>query len=329
MKRTGYKKVNRHRLAIIKRILRYTLSVLIVAAICLCNALFPIRSLLPADAIGDREEGELRVHFLYVGQGDMSIVEFPSGELLIIDGGEGSWTAQNRIIRYLKGLEPTKISYLVTHTDSDHIGRMDELVDLFGGETLYTPFRTSNRSAYQSLENVAVRRGLNFSSITRYGVIGDSSGAYLVCLSPRSLDDVYGNDSSTVLYLSYGETSFLFTGDISSSREAILVSEYSMDPTVFDKGEYRVDLNGVDVVKAAHHGSADSSSPMFTSLVKADYAVFSCGRGNTFGHPSEVAIKSYRQANENCKTLRTDMLGHIVASSDGSSVTVDTVSVEG
>ena len=82
----------------------------------------PLTSLLPAYKIAAREEGELRVHFLDVGQGDCTIVEFPSGDAVVIDAGDGSFTNRNHTVRYLKALAPKRLTMILTHADADHYG---------------------------------------------------------------------------------------------------------------------------------------------------------------------------------------------------------------
>ena len=71
----------------VKRVVKYSLIALIVTALAITAALVPYRLLLPAVAIPERAKGEMRVHFLDVGQGDCTIVEFPSGDALVVDAG--------------------------------------------------------------------------------------------------------------------------------------------------------------------------------------------------------------------------------------------------
>ena len=81
-------------------------ALLLVAVVALVHMFVPLSSLLPAYKLAAREEGELRVHFLDVGQGDCTIVEFPSGEAVVIDAGDGSFINRNHTVRYLKALAP-------------------------------------------------------------------------------------------------------------------------------------------------------------------------------------------------------------------------------
>ncbi len=309
------KRRNPRRHATLMRLLGYCLGVLVMLALAITNILLPFRGLIPATQVKARAEGELAVHVLSVGQADCSIVEFPDGELLVIDGGDGSWAASNAIVAYLKGLRvesSPRVNYLLTHADGDHIGGLSEVVSLFGGETLYTPYTEGETEGYSELLRTATSAGVFTERLTRYGVLAHSSGAYVSCLSPLMGEEGEGNALSTVLYLRYGEISMLFCGDISAAREERLLEEYATDETIFDTGEYPVRLDGVNVVKAAHHGSKWSSSQEWLNLLGAEQAIFSCGAGNYYDHPSSEAMAAFKTANAECKLYRTDELGAIV-----------------
>ncbi|HIZ24070.1 MAG TPA: MBL fold metallo-hydrolase [Candidatus Gallimonas intestinigallinarum] len=106
----------------IMRLLRTALVCLVALAVGLLFCIVPYRSFLPAAQIDAREEGEMRVHFLSVGQGDCTIVEFPGGDVLVVDAGDGSFEANNAIVSYIKGLDVRSLSLLATHADIDHYG---------------------------------------------------------------------------------------------------------------------------------------------------------------------------------------------------------------
>ena len=84
------------------------------------------------------------------------------------------------------------------------------------------------------------------------------------------------NAESIVLHISYGMFSMLLTGDIGVREELELMEQYELSP--------------VTVLKAAHHGSANSSSKEFLNTVKPAYAIFSYGEGNVYGHPAPGVV---------------------------------------
>ena len=121
------------------RCLRLALVVLVTCAVALFFLIVPFRALLPAYPVPARGEGELRIHFLSVGQGDATAVEFPDGEVLLIDGGDGSFSANDALVRYLKGLQMTALSVLSTHADADHFAGLCEVLTVFDVEKVYLP----------------------------------------------------------------------------------------------------------------------------------------------------------------------------------------------
>lgn len=112
------------------------------------------------------------------------------------------------------------------------------------------------------------------------------------------------NDTSIILRIDYGETSFLFTGD----------AERDAEQAVLNKG---IDLSAT-VLKVGHHGSDTSTGYVFLREVMPQYAVISVGNGNSYGHPTEETLSRLRDAD--VKVFRTDMQGDIFCTSDGKKV---------
>ncbi len=298
---------------------------LVVLSLALFNRYLPFRSLLPALALEPRAEGELSLHFLSVGQADCAIVEYPDGSLLFIDGGDGSWASRNHIISYAKGLNiqsAPQINYLVTHADGDHYGGLYELITLFGGDTLYLPIEGTEQTDYQTLLSVAESKGLERVTLTRYQSIAHESGAMFSCISPVAGQAGSGNDLSTALYLEYEGKRALFCGDISAERESVLLTEYLTDESIFNGANDSVQLREIDLLKVAHHGSANSSSQEWLNLLCAKNAVISCGAGNGYNHPRVEVSERLKEARADCEIYRTDELGDIVVRMDKNQVAV-------
>ena len=114
------------------------------------------------------------------------------------------------------------------------------------------------------------------------------------------------NGTSIILQVSFGETTFLFTGD----AEAPVLRQ------VMAARNLRA-----DVLKVPHHGSKTTNSAFFEAVQPA-IAVISVGAGNTFGHPSPETLTSL-SANAG-RTFRTDLDGRITIRSDGRRITFST-----
>lgn len=304
------------------RLLRITGVLFVVLCVALVGIFVPYQSLLPAYAVEERKEGELRVHFLNAGEGDCSIVEFPDGALLVIDAGSGDFSCTNHILRYMKGLRKTSVSYVVTHADSDHYGGMARLISCFGADTVYLPAHESESRSYLNMKQVVGKKARQTDTLTRYDVISHPSGAYLVCISPYTMDEGDDNDSSAVLYLAYHGVRVLFGGDISSVRERRLLRDLALSEDIFDSGDYHVRLNGIDVLKASHHGSAYSSCSEWLALLSPEVAVLSCGKGNFYSHPAIETVR--RLSLIGAQTYRTDEFSAIVLGITAEGYTVKT-----
>lgn len=295
-----------------------------VLALAILQFFCPLQNLLPAYAVPPRRAGELRVHFLSLGQADCTVVEFPEGDILVVDGGSDSRQSRDRLTRYIKGLNPASMSLILTHADGDHYGGMAHLIQTFGAEALYLPVIASDAPGYSRMTDTAKRAGCRTETLTRYGAIEAPCGAYAVCLSPYSIGEENENDASAVLWLSYMGVNVLLCGDISASRERLLASEYKIDHTIFDSGNLTVRLEDTDILKVSHHGSGNSSDGEWLGLLGAKTAIISCGQGNAYSHPAGGALERLRAASPDCDIYRTDELGDIVVNIANGEYTVIT-----
>ncbi len=116
------------------------------------------------------------------------------------------------------------------------------------------------------------------------------------------------NDTSIVLRIDYGATSFLLTGDMEADAERDLVNSGA-------------NLR-VDVLQVGHHGSSTSTSYVFLNAVLPEMGIISCGVNNKYGHPHEETLSILRDAGVD--VYRTDLQGTITIGSDGQNYTVGT-----
>ena len=306
--------------AFVRRMIVLVVAAFLFLIVALLETFVPFQTWLPAYALPAREEGTMRIHFLSVGQGDCTIIEFPGGDCLVVDAGDGSFRNDNKIYRYLKGLTFSRLSVVATHADVDHCGGVGNILLRYRADRLYLPALDSKSKFYMDMLKRARRRGTATEALSRYDVITDSSGAYMTCISPYSIEETNGNDASALLYLRYGETVVLLGADVSSTRERRLMREYAADDTIFDSGEYIVRLEETDILKVSHHGSDASSSEEWLELLGATTAIISCGADNAYKHPGGEAIT--RLAKYVRDLYRTDELGDIIVTLTQTSYTV-------
>lgn len=255
-------------------------------------------------------DGNLRVTFFDVGQGDSMLIESPSGIKVLIDGGN-YWSG---IVQKLRRKGIGKLDLVVlTHPDGDHMdGLLDVLSNIQVMEVLDPGLPSPKRSYANFL--ALVRRNRIKLDLARAGqTFGLGVGVKLEVLNPiepfiRRDKDPDLNDNCVVAKLICGRTSFLFTGDLAKAGEDRMLAE-------------GLDVKS-DVLKVGHHGSRYSSFPEFLNAVAAEYAVISVGRNNRYGHPSAEALERLKSAG--AEILRTDILGDIVFESDGRAVRFST-----
>ena len=245
---------------------------------------------------------ELRVLFIDVGQADAALVTC-GGESLLIDGGNVADSSTVYTILEKNGV--THLDYIVcTHAHEDHVGGLSGALEACTAGTVYCPvtdydskaFRNfSDRVAEQNCELTVPKAGETFA-------LGAAEVEILAC-DPEAEDT---NNTSIVLRVSYGETSFLFRAD----------AETPVERELLDAG---TDLSAT-VLKVGHHGSGTSTSYRFLNEVMPAYAMISVGKDNSYGHPDEAVLSRLEDAG--ARILRTDELGDILFVSDGKTVTL-------
>lgn len=253
---------------------------------------------------GIAQAGTLTVTWLDVGQGDAAVIQC-GGQSMLIDGGKPEKSS------YIYAwLQQHSLSYLdvivATHVDADHIGGLSGALNYASVGTAYCPETTGTTETFQSFVKYLAQRGKQITVPTA-GETFALGGAQIQILGPlhRAEDS---NDNSIVLKVSFGATSFLFTGDAERAEEQDLLNS-------------GVNLQST-VLKVGHHGSDTSTSYPFLRAVAPQYAVISVGAGNSYGHPTEAVLSRLRDAG--VTTFRTDMQGEITAVSDGQTINFST-----
>jgi competence protein ComEC len=260
------------------------------------------------------DAGRLNLTFFSVGQGEATLITFPDGKRMLVDGGgsvrEGGVNVGERLLApALWSMGVKEIDYMVlSHNHPDHLQGLLFIADNFKvGEFWESGVPMMDSEEYALLKRTLAARRVpvrRVNAATPAILIG---GARIEFLSPdaRALSSGAGtvvdqNDDSLVFRLVFHRGAVLFTGDIGAATEEQLLSS-----------PQRLRSN---VLKVAHHGSRFSSTPPFLTAVSPETAVISAGYGNSFHLPAEETLA--RLHAKRIKVYRTDLDGTIRLSYD-------------
>lgn len=276
------------------------LALLLALSLLLSGCAIEIR--IPEHQNAASREG-LGIHFIDVGQADCALLEC-DGEYLLIDGGNRD--DSQLIVSYLEQQGVESLNAVVcTHAHEDHVGGLPSVLAVYPTQAVYAPTNTYSSKIFDSFLYYTDQQGLTVT-IPSPGDTLSLGEAVLTVLGPvKSYPDP--NNTSIVLKVEYGDTAFLFTGDMETNAENDML----------DYWEGQMDLT-CDVLKVGHHGSNTSTGYRFLNAVNPAYGVISVGKDNDYGHPHEEPLSRLKQAG--VVLLRTDELGHIIATSDGNDI---------
>ena len=258
---------------------------------------------------------ELSVHFIDVGQGDAILLDAGSFECLI-DGGDGKADITN----YLKDYVDGNIELVVaTHPHADHIGGLISVLDEFNvggiwlnGDTstskTYDDFMGRVNSEDNAVVNVVDQSWNDSWDLCDYFKPNSTCHLEFDILNPSDTLFNDTNDNSIVILATWGNVSFLFTGDAEQEAESSMISAGV--------------LKDVDILKVGHHASRTATSQPFLDIVKPEVAIYMAGVGNTYGHPHAETITKLNDIG--AEIYGTDVNGTITVTTDGVTYTIQT-----
>ena len=257
-----------------------------------------------AAATVDTVDAPLEVHFIDVGQALSVLVEC-DGQFMLYDGGnvdDGSL-----VVSYLQSQGVEQLEYVFcSHAHEDHVGGLAAVMAKFPAGHAYSPVTEGSTKCFNDFVKYTQQQGLQLE-VPSVGTVWPLGSATVTLLGPVTQYSET-NNTSLVLRIDYGSTSFLLTGDMENTAETDLVNSGA-------------NLKA-DVLQVGHHGSSTSTGYLFLNAVLPEMGVISCGAGNKYGHPHEETLSILRDAKVD--VYRTDLQGTITIGSDGQNYTVAT-----
>jgi competence protein ComEC len=271
----------------------------------------PAAVLLLALASYPWTRGTLRLWFLDVGQGDAAIIEFPSGQTLLVDGGNIQPDMGQRVVEpalRVRGIRPLGEA-LATHDDADHVGGLVWITSRYPVLRLVEGAgKASDGGLMTRVRDHADRRRVERVQVAAGQTAQLGPATFVDVLNPSPDTPTADNDRSVVLRVRHGRFSAVLMGDAGEAVEQRMIADGSALPT--------------DVLKVSHHGSRTGTSDAFLAALAPRVAVVSCGRNNRYGHPHPEVIQ--RLDRHGAEVYRTDRDGGIVIETDGQTFRVGT-----
>lgn len=255
----------------------------------------------------EQKQSDLILYVIDTGNSDSMVLHTPDGHAVLIDAAEND-DAQ-RILDTLQALGIDKLDAAVaTHPDADHIGSMDDVLLGVPVDTFYRTTKTAKTKTYDNMVKAAEQEQTPVTFVTA-GDAFSIGGIDFTVLNPqdKKYDDT--NNSSIVLLVEYGETSFLLSGDAEEEAIADMLGAFATEMDI-------------DVLKIGHHGSHNGTTEALLDATTPALAVITCGKDNDYGHPHKETTDLLNA--DNIITLRTDQKGDIAVFSDGNDVTYKT-----
>ncbi len=281
----------------------------------------------------EREADTARVRFLDVGYGGCTVIEFPDGKTMLIDGGDGSYSQNKKLLSVLNKSGINFIDYLVcTSVKSGHCGGLAEVIKYKKVGTIYSPYckATYITAEYHEFDKYAKRSGATLK-YCEYGEgeEGEEYSFYFLKPSAHTIDDEFSeyyqlnsdptrkniNDASAVLWVEIFGCRFLLTGDLQEDKLSALCDEHELTDGFYVRDK-RINFADCTFLQLPNHGATESVCPPLIELTSPECAILSVGE-NGFGAPDVGAVTGAQQVVGD-KLYRTDKDGDItIKISDG------------
>jgi competence protein ComEC len=232
--------------------------------------------------------------FFDVGQGDSSLLRFPGGQNILIDGGPDS-SLMSSLSEELPYFRRRLDMVIVSHPHDDHVGGLFEVLRRYQVGSLVYAANQSAEPLLKSLISLAVQKKIKLHPVSSAEYVKFSDDCRLLLLNPAAYGAPDDDNNSLLGKINCFGHSILFAGDNPASAENSFLSS-------------GLDLRA-EIFKISHHGSKTSNSQEFLLAIQPKIAIISSGRDNSFGHPHSETLE--KLVNLGATVKRTDQDGKI------------------
>ncbi len=275
----------------------------------------------------------MKAHYINVGQGDATLLEFPCGTILIDSGAQDDRFTDN-LIDYLEDffnkredLEKTIDLIIITHAHRDHNKALQKVIENFNVKAYIDNGlrRGSGRKLQKWAQDNANQLSIRYGSysfdeiVAQGGIMGltndlidplncDSVDPEVTLLSGRfdskpsnwnNSNYKNGNNHSIIVRIQFDNASFLFTGDMEEEGLEKIIEHY---------GKLENGILDTDIYQVGHHGSNNATTKDLVEAITPSAAIISCGRWNfglgtnkkfntySYGHPRKSVVQLLEQS---------------------------------
>ena len=278
---------------------RRVIAVMAIIAVILgiAYALFPERidRFVSSLGLGDTaisKDAEVSFHFIDVGQGDATLIVTDEVHILV---DCGIYDYHDELAEYIKKYTDKLDLFVFSHAHDDHMGGAAAIINSFEvSEVLMTEYDSDSAFYGRAIDAIEDRE----VKVTE-AVAGNTYKVGDVNIDVLGPMKDYGdaNNNSIIMRVEADGVSAMFSGDAEKTPEADVAEKYGS-------------ALKCDIMKAGHHGSSTSNTRKFIDLVDPEYAVVSCGKDNSYGHPHREIRAMYKEMG--IKWYRTDESGTVV-----------------
>lgn len=250
----------------------------------------------------------LKVHFLNVGRADSILIQTPNGSNMLVDAGNNG--DGDSIVSYLRTHGINTLDAVVnTYPAEEHVGGMDTIIKSFTIGKVYAPKLTTFNKSYRDFAYALSSKNLTVTNPLPGDRIEIDPNVRIEVLAPTEENYDKLINHSIVLKVTYGDKSFLLTGDAGRvSEDEILNKGYNVSATV---------------LKLGNHGSYESTSSAFLDKVKPQYAIISTGSGSNIQPPDSSILYNFEKMGT--KVYSTAGSGTIIFTTNGMNISFNTI----
>jgi competence protein ComEC len=253
-----------------------------------------------------------RIHFLDVGHGDCTILQFENGRTYLIDGNETSGKVTP--VEYLtQTLGITQLETVVaTHPHNDHISGLVSLIEQIPVRQVWLTDFPLNSEIYRRLLSAMNRQPEIRVFFPRSGTRVSEGKDRVYILAPPStlLRGTHADANNASIVLKATITNL----EKNSSTHVILGADAEFDSWASIVLGHRFHLDA-GLLKLSHHGSGFGTYKDVLAAIRPKYTVISVGT-NIYGHPDEQVVSMVNEATRE-RVFRTDIDGTCIFESDG------------